>query len=145
MKGPCAHAEGSRAQGTSVEGGGAGVRASAQGTSVGGGGAGGGASARGTSVGGRGAASGGETPEALLPQEGAVAWSQDGACPQRCPSSPSPEVGPRDGPGPSQPAGLGADNPLLAPPVPSTKLFSQDVRQLPSGAPAAASWCCLPR
>ncbi|XP_017911609.1 PREDICTED: protein transport protein Sec16A isoform X1 [Capra hircus] len=69
-------------------------------------------------------------------EEGAVAWSQDGACPQRCPSSPSPEVGPRDGPGPSQPAGLGADNPLLAPPVPSTKLFSQDVRQLPS-APSA--------
>lgn len=39
MKGPCAHAEGSRAQGTSVGGGGAGISASAQGTYVGGGGA----------------------------------------------------------------------------------------------------------
>ncbi|XP_043772305.1 protein transport protein Sec16A isoform X11 [Cervus elaphus] len=65
-------------------------------------------------------------------EEGAVAWSQDGACPPRCSSSPSPEGGPRDGPGPPQLFGLGADNPLLAPPAPSAELFSQDVRLLPS-------------
>ncbi|KAB0380479.1 hypothetical protein FD755_008263 [Muntiacus reevesi] len=65
-------------------------------------------------------------------EEGAVAWSQDGACPPRCSSSPSPEVGPRDGPGPTQLLGLGADNPLLAPPAPGAELFSQDVRLLPS-------------
>lgn len=64
-----------------------------------------------------------------------MAWSQDGACPPRCSSSPSPEVGPRDGPGPTQLLGLGADNPLLAPPAPSAELFSQDVRLLPSGEP----------
>ncbi|XP_055255473.1 protein transport protein Sec16A isoform X2 [Moschus berezovskii] len=65
-------------------------------------------------------------------KEGTVAWSQDGACPQRCPSSPSPEVGPCDGLGPTQLSGLGTNNPLLAPPAPSTELFSQDVRLLPS-------------
>lgn len=67
-----------------------------------------------------------------------MAWSQDGACPPRCSSSPSPEGGPRDGPGPPQLFGLGADNPLLAPPAPSAELFSQDVRLLPSGEPARA-------
>ncbi|XP_061290026.1 protein transport protein Sec16A isoform X3 [Bos javanicus] len=65
-------------------------------------------------------------------EEGAVAWSQDGACPPHCPSSPSPEVGPRDGPEPTQLVGLGADNPLLAPPVTGAELLSQDVRLLPS-------------
>lgn len=83
-------------------------------------------------------------PEAFLPQEGAVAWSQDGACPPHCPSSPSPEVGPRDGPEPTQLVGLGADNPLLAPPVTGAELLSQDVRLLPSGEPVASSRCCLP-
>lgn len=65
-------------------------------------------------------------------EEGAVAWSQDGPCPPHCPSSPSPEVGPRDGPEPTQLVGLGADNPLLAPPAPGAELLSHDVRLLPS-------------
>ncbi|XP_057580040.1 protein transport protein Sec16A isoform X3 [Hippopotamus amphibius kiboko] len=66
-------------------------------------------------------------------KEGAVAWSQDGAFPPRCPSSPSSEAGLCDV-GPAQPAGLGTDNALLAPPLPSTEHFSPDVRLLPSAS-----------
>ncbi|XP_007459079.1 PREDICTED: protein transport protein Sec16A [Lipotes vexillifer] len=65
-------------------------------------------------------------------KEGTAAWSLDRACPPRCPSSPRSEMGPCDGPAPAQPAGLGTDNALLAPPVPSADHLSQDVRLLPS-------------
>lgn len=75
-------------------------------------------------------------PEVLLPQEGTAAWSLDRAFPPRCPSSPRSEVGPCDGPAPVQPAGLGTENALLAPPVPSADHLGQDVRLLPSGEPA---------
>uniref|UniRef100_A0A4W2F789 Protein transport protein sec16 n=1 Tax=Bos indicus x Bos taurus TaxID=30522 RepID=A0A4W2F789_BOBOX len=69
-------------------------------------------------------------------EEGAVAWSQDGACPPHCPSSPSPEVGPRDGPEPTQLVGLGADNPLLAPPTAPSAPSPAAPLTLPDG-PAA--------
>ncbi|XP_042536870.1 protein transport protein Sec16A isoform X1 [Dipodomys spectabilis] len=62
-------------------------------------------------------------------QEGAVLWNQDGADPQQCPSTPSSEVEQLDGAGIGQPAGLGADNPLL---MGSTEPLSQDVQLLPS-------------
>ncbi|XP_059869747.1 protein transport protein Sec16A isoform X3 [Delphinus delphis] len=65
-------------------------------------------------------------------QEGTAAWSLDRAFPPRCPSSPRSEVGPCDGPAPVQPAGLGTENALLAPPVPSADHLGQDVRLLPS-------------
>ena len=83
-----------------------------------------------------GSAAGVQTPEVLLPQEGTAAWSLDRAFPPRCPSSPRSEVGPCDGPAPAQPASLGTDNPLLAPPVPGADHVGQDVRLLPSGEPA---------
>ncbi|MBV95392.1 Protein transport protein Sec16A, partial [Eschrichtius robustus] len=69
-------------------------------------------------------------------KEGTAAWSLDRAFPPRCPSSPRSEVGPCDGPAPAQPASLGTDNPLLAPPVPGADHVGQDVRLLPSGC-----WC----
>ncbi|XP_033271156.1 protein transport protein Sec16A isoform X1 [Orcinus orca] len=65
-------------------------------------------------------------------KEGTAAWSLDRAFPPRCPSSPRSEVGPCDGPAPVQPAGLGTENALLAPPVPSADHLGQDVRLLPS-------------
>ncbi|XP_068409816.1 protein transport protein Sec16A isoform X2 [Eschrichtius robustus] len=65
-------------------------------------------------------------------KEGTAAWSLDRAFPPRCPSSPRSEVGPCDGPAPAQPASLGTDNPLLAPPVPGADHVGQDVRLLPS-------------
>lgn len=58
---------------------------------------------------------------------------------QRCPSTPSPEAGQHDGPGPAQPG-----NPLLALPVPSAERFGQGVRLLPSGEPRAARGTFLP-
>ncbi|XP_025779602.1 protein transport protein Sec16A [Puma concolor] len=63
-------------------------------------------------------------------KEGAVPWSLDGALSQRCPSTPGPEAGQHDGPGPAQPG-----NPLLALPVPSAERFGQGVRLLPSAPP----------
>nr|XP_019612307.1 PREDICTED: protein transport protein Sec16A isoform X5 [Rhinolophus sinicus] len=68
-------------------------------------------------------------------QEGAVVWSHDAAFPQRCPSTPSSEVGQCDGPGLAQPLVLGTDNPLLAPPVPSAQGSGLAVRLLPSVPP----------
>ncbi|KAM5259503.1 protein transport protein Sec16A isoform 4-T5 [Hipposideros larvatus] len=68
-------------------------------------------------------------------QEGAVVWSHDAAFPQRCPSSPISEVGQCDGPGLAQPLGLGTDNPLLAPPVPSAQGSGLAVQLLPSVPP----------
>lgn len=62
-------------------------------------------------------------------------WSHDAAFPQRCPSSPISEVGQCDGPGLAQPLGLGTDNPLLAPPVPSAEGSGLAVQLLPSGEP----------
>ncbi|KAG8518657.1 LOW QUALITY PROTEIN: Protein transport protein Sec16A [Galemys pyrenaicus] len=66
-------------------------------------------------------------------QEGAVRWAQDAASPRQCPSTPSSEPGQRDGQSLAQPAGLGVDNPLLAPPVPGAECFAPGVRLLPSG------------
>ncbi|XP_040320284.1 protein transport protein Sec16A isoform X3 [Herpailurus yagouaroundi] len=63
-------------------------------------------------------------------KEGAAPWSLDGALSQRCPSTPGPEAGQHDGPGPAQPG-----NPLLALPVPSAERFGQGVRLLPSAPP----------
>ncbi|XP_019495482.1 PREDICTED: protein transport protein Sec16A isoform X1 [Hipposideros armiger] len=68
-------------------------------------------------------------------QEGAVVWSHDAAFPQRCPSSPISEVGQCDGPGLVQPLGLGTDNPLLVPPVPSAQGSGLAVQLLPSVPP----------
>ncbi|XP_074187453.1 protein transport protein Sec16A isoform X5 [Rhinolophus sinicus] len=68
-------------------------------------------------------------------QEGAVVWSHDAAFPQRCPSTPSSEVGQCDGLGLAQPLVLGTDNPLLAPPVPSAQGSGLAVRLLPSVPP----------
>ncbi|XP_005605991.1 protein transport protein Sec16A isoform X1 [Equus caballus] len=68
-------------------------------------------------------------------KEGTAVWTQDGAFPQRCPSTPSSEAGQYDGPGLAQPAGLGTDNPLLVPPVPSADHLGQGVRLLPSAPP----------
>lgn len=65
-------------------------------------------------------------------------WSWDGTFPQRCPSTPSSEAGPCDGLALGPPGGLGAGNPLLAPPVPSAEHLGQGVRLLPSGEPRAA-------
>ncbi|XP_014637805.1 PREDICTED: protein transport protein Sec16A isoform X3 [Ceratotherium simum simum] len=68
-------------------------------------------------------------------KEGAMVWTQDGAFPQRCPSTPSSEGAQYDSPGLTQPPGLGTDNPLLVPPVPSADRLSQSVRLLPSAPP----------
>lgn len=65
-------------------------------------------------------------------------WSHDAAFPQRCPSSPVSEVAQCDGPGLAQPLGLGTDNPLLAPPVPSAQGSGLAVQLLPSGEPCDA-------
>uniref|UniRef100_A0A2K6GD81 Protein transport protein sec16 n=1 Tax=Propithecus coquereli TaxID=379532 RepID=A0A2K6GD81_PROCO len=65
-------------------------------------------------------------------KEGIVVWSQDGAFPQQCPSTPSSEVGQSDGPGLGQQADLETDNLLLVVPAPSTDHLSQGVRLLPS-------------
>nr|XP_058928864.1 protein transport protein Sec16A isoform X5 [Kogia breviceps] len=65
-------------------------------------------------------------------KEGTAAWSLDRAFPPRCPSSPCSEAGPCGGPAPAQPAGLGTDNRLLAPPVSGADHSGQDVRLLPS-------------
>uniref|UniRef100_A0A8C8ZXU0 Protein transport protein sec16 n=1 Tax=Prolemur simus TaxID=1328070 RepID=A0A8C8ZXU0_PROSS len=65
-------------------------------------------------------------------KEGTVVWSQDGAFPQQCPSTPSSEVGQLDGPGLGQQADLETDNLLLVVPAPSTDQLSQGVRLLPS-------------
>nr|KAF6434415.1 SEC16-like protein A, endoplasmic reticulum export factor [Molossus molossus] len=73
-------------------------------------------------------------------QEGAVVWSQGAVFPQRCPSTPSSEVGQPDGPGLEQPLDLGTENPLLAPPVPSAEqgmwLLPVAPPTLPGGQPA---------
>ncbi|XP_022356175.1 protein transport protein Sec16A isoform X2 [Enhydra lutris kenyoni] len=68
-------------------------------------------------------------------KEGAAVWSRDGTFPQRCPSTPSSEVGPCDGPALGPPGGPGAGNPLLVPPVPSAEHLGQGVRLLPSAPP----------
>ncbi|XP_045879858.1 protein transport protein Sec16A isoform X3 [Meles meles] len=68
-------------------------------------------------------------------KEGAAVWSRDGTFPQRCPSTPSSEAGPCDGPALGPPGGPGAGNPLLAPPVPSAEHLGQGVRLLPSAPP----------
>ncbi|XP_004757009.2 protein transport protein Sec16A isoform X1 [Mustela putorius furo] len=68
-------------------------------------------------------------------KEGAAVWSRDGTFPQRCPSTPSSEAGPCDGLALGPPGGLGAGNPLLAPPVPSAEHLGQGVRLLPSAPP----------
>nr|XP_053775193.1 protein transport protein Sec16A isoform X11 [Desmodus rotundus] len=68
-------------------------------------------------------------------KEGAALWSQDTAFPRPCPSTPSSEGGQRDGLGLAQPLDLGAENPLLAPPVPSTEHAGQGVWLLPSALP----------
>ncbi|XP_012637493.2 protein transport protein Sec16A isoform X4 [Microcebus murinus] len=65
-------------------------------------------------------------------KEGIVVWSQDGAFPQQCPSTPSSEVGQLDGPGLAQQVDLETDNLLLVVPAPSTDHLSQGVRLLPS-------------
>ncbi|XP_015449698.1 protein transport protein Sec16A isoform X2 [Pteropus alecto] len=65
-------------------------------------------------------------------QEGAVPQSPDTAFAQRPACSLSPELGQCDGPGLTPPLGLGADNPLLAPPVPATECSGQGLRLLPS-------------
>ncbi|XP_062063238.1 protein transport protein Sec16A isoform X1 [Lepus europaeus] len=66
-------------------------------------------------------------------KEGTSPWSWDGAGPQRCPSTPASEAEPSGSPALSQPAGLGTDNPLLAPPpVPGAEHSGQGVRLLPS-------------
>lgn len=71
-------------------------------------------------------------------KEGTLPWSGDGAGPQRCPSTPASEAEPSESPALSQPAGLGTDNPLLAPPpVPGSEHSGQGVRLLPSGRPWA--------
>ncbi|XP_006900693.1 PREDICTED: protein transport protein Sec16A [Elephantulus edwardii] len=56
-------------------------------------------------------------------QEGVVVWRQDGALPQQCPSTPSSEVEPCDGPSP--------ENPLLALSQPSAEILGS-VQLLPS-------------
>lgn len=76
-----------------------------------------------------------EIPAASPPQEGTLEWSQDGALPRRCPSTPSSEAGQCEGRGLLPPAGLGPDNLLLELPVPSAEHVSQGVRLLPSGEP----------
>ncbi|XP_053523679.1 protein transport protein Sec16A isoform X2 [Artibeus jamaicensis] len=68
-------------------------------------------------------------------KEGAALWSRDMASPQPCPSTPSSEGGPRDGLRLEQPLDLGTENPLLAPPVPSTEHPGQGVWLLPSALP----------
>ncbi|KAI5253553.1 Protein Transport Protein Sec16A [Manis pentadactyla] len=69
-------------------------------------------------------------------KEGTLEWSQDGALPRHCPSTPSSEAGQCEGRGLPPPAGLGPDNLLLEPPVPSAERFSQGVRLLPSAPPS---------
>nr|XP_036863595.1 protein transport protein Sec16A isoform X5 [Manis javanica] len=69
-------------------------------------------------------------------KEGTLEWSQDGALPRRCPSTPSSEAGQCEGRGLLPPAGLGPDNLLLELPVPSAEHVSQGVRLLPSAPPS---------
>ncbi|XP_036892485.1 protein transport protein Sec16A isoform X3 [Sturnira hondurensis] len=68
-------------------------------------------------------------------KEGAALWSREMASPQPCPSTPSSEGGPNDGLRLEQPLDLGTENPLLAPPVPSTEHPGQSVWLLPSALP----------
>ncbi|XP_021563816.1 protein transport protein Sec16A [Carlito syrichta] len=65
-------------------------------------------------------------------KEGTLVWSQERAFPPQCPSTPSSEVEPLDGPGLNQPAALGTDNPLLAVPTLSSEHLSQGMRLMPS-------------
>ncbi|XP_016066522.1 PREDICTED: protein transport protein Sec16A isoform X2 [Miniopterus natalensis] len=69
-------------------------------------------------------------------KEGALVWRQDPTFPQRCPSTPSSEVGQYNGPGLEQPLNLGTENPLLVPPVPSAEHSGQGVWLLPLAPPA---------
>nr|XP_044993165.1 protein transport protein Sec16A isoform X3 [Jaculus jaculus] len=62
-------------------------------------------------------------------QEGAVLWSQDGADPQQCPSTPCSEVEQLGGPELNQQTGLMTDNPLL---MPGTEPLMQGVQLLPT-------------
>lgn len=93
-------------------------------------------------LGGRGGVRWGD-PEALLPQEALWPGVRTEPAPSAAPARQALRWGPGDGPGPTQPAGLGADNPLLAPP--SAQLASQDCAAAALRAPVAASWCRLPR
>lgn len=66
-------------------------------------------------------------------------WSQDGADPQECPSTPGSEVDQLDAPLQGQPSGLGADQPLL---MPSTEPSIQGAHLLASGGTCSSPWAC---